>query len=199
MHWRAVLLGMAMVATPGLAVALLSEVPEPAPRAWTTSPKDEIKAPPRWDQPAIESLSMLRRVSASEARRSVAALVACEARAGRASGERRNARFRSCATAPLARTDNVASLNSRVLSVLAGNSRPTEACGNRLLALSGTASSLSMSARMTLRGGFDATWEELMEMSSGIRALADEVHRLARAPGWGTTCRERPPEPPDSV
>ena len=84
-----------------------------------------------------------------------------------------------------------------MLSVLAGNSGPTEACGSRLLALSGTASSLSMSARMTLRGGLDAPWEELMEMSRGIRALAGEVQRLARAPDWSATCRVRPPaEPP---
>ena len=70
-----------------------------------------------------------------------------------------------------------------MLSVLAGNSGPTEACRGRVLALSGTASSLSMSARMTLRGGLDAPWEELIEMSRGIRALAGEVQRLARAPG----------------
>ena len=123
MRWRAVLLGMVIIATPGLPVAMLSEVPEPAPRAWPKSPQDELPGPPpRWDQPAIESLAMLRRVSASEARRSVAALAACEARAGRASGARRNARFRACATAPLARTDGFAGANSRMLSVLAGNS-----------------------------------------------------------------------------
>ena len=194
MRWRAVLLGMVMIATPGLAVAMLLEAPPPRPKAWLTSPQDEQPTPPpRWDEPAIASLSMLRRVSASEARRSGAALAACEAQAGRASGSRRNARFRACATAPLARTDNFAGLNGRMLSVLAGNSGPTEACGARLLALSGTASSLSMTARMTLRGGLDAPWEELVEMSRGIRALAGEVRRLARAPHWSVSCRARPP------
>ena len=80
-----------------------------------------------------------------------------------------------------------------MLSVLAGNSGPTEACGTRLLTLSGTASSLSMTARMTLRGGLDAPWEELVEMSRGIRALAGEVRRLARASHWSVSCRVRPP------
>ena len=52
---------------------------------------------------------MLRRVSVSEARRSSEALAAREARAGRAAAKRRNARYRACATAPLARTDGFAS------------------------------------------------------------------------------------------
>ena len=86
-----------------------------------------------------------------------------------------------------------------MLSVLAGNSAPSETCLGRVLALSGTAGSLSMSARTTLRGGLDLPWEELIEMSRGIRALAGEVHRLARAPGWSATCRERPPAPPEAA
>ena len=46
-----------------------------------------------------------------------------------------------------------------------------------MLTLSGTASSLSLSARATLRGGLDAPWTELVEMSRSIRALAGEVLR----------------------
>ena len=41
MHWRAVLLGMVMIATPGLPVAMLLEAPAPVPQAWPTSPQDE--------------------------------------------------------------------------------------------------------------------------------------------------------------
>jgi hypothetical protein len=194
MRWRAVLLGMVMIAIPGLPVAMLVEAPAPVPKAWPESPEDELPSPPpRWDAPEIASLEMLRRVSANESRRSDAALAACEERAGRATGTRRNARFRACATAPLARTDGFAGANSRMLSALAGNSGPTETCLGRVLALSGTAGSLSMSARMTLRGGLDLPWDELVEMSRGIRALAGEVRRLARAPHWSVSCRVRPP------
>jgi hypothetical protein len=194
MRWRAVVLGIVMIAAPGLPAAMLLEAPAPVPKAWPSSPEDKPAAPPpRWDAPAIAALEMLRRVSANESRRSDTALAACEVSAGRATGTRRNARFRACATAPLARTDSFAGANSRMLSVLAGNSGPTETCLARVMALSGTAGSLSMSARMTLRGGLDLPWDELVEMSRGIRALAGEVRRLARAPHWRVSCRVRPP------
>ena len=150
-----------------------------------------LVAPARWDEPARESLTMLRRVSVNEARRSSAALAACEAHAGRAAAKRRNARYRACATAPLARTDGFASANSRMLSVLAGNGGPTRACRGRVLTLSGTTGSLSFTARSTLRG-LDAPWGHLVVASREIRALADEVLRLARAPGWSATCRAAP-------
>jgi hypothetical protein len=184
---------MVLLAAPGLLFALLFAAPAPMPRAWSQSPRDTPPPPPpRWDEPAIASLKLLRRVSVDEARRSHAALAACETRAGRAAAARRNARFRACATAPLARTDGFAGANSRMLSVLAGSGGATEACANRLLMLSGTASSLSLSARATLRGGLDAPWAELVEMSRSIRRLAGEVQRLARARGWNVTCRVRP-------
>ena len=103
---------------------MLFEAPAPTPRGVAASrpPDTPPLPPPRWDAPAIASLSMLRRVSRDEARRSDAALAACETSAGRAAASRRNARFRACATAPLARTDGFAGANSRMLTVLAGNS-----------------------------------------------------------------------------
>lgn len=192
MRWRGALLGMVLIAAAGLPVAMLLAPPAPTPRAWPKSPRDAPgPPPPRWDKPAVASLSLLRRVSRDEARRSRAALAACETRARRAAASRRNARYRACATAPLARTDGFAGANSRILTALAGNSGATEACANRVLRLSGTTSSLSMLARELLRGGLDAPWAELVAMSRSVRELADEVWRLARAPGWKKTCRVR--------
>ena len=57
---------------------------------------------------------MLRRVTALESRRVVAALAACETHASRGAGTRRNVRYRRCATAPLARTDGFATNNNRI-------------------------------------------------------------------------------------
>jgi len=197
MRWRAALLGMVMMAAPAVPAVLLLRAEPPAPERAPKTPADTtvLVAPARWDEPARESLSMLRRVSVLEARRSSAALAACETRAGRAAASRRNARYRACATAPLARTDGFAAANSRMLSVLAGNGGPTRACRGRVLTLSGTTGSLSFTARSTLRG-LDAPWGHLVAASREIRALADEVLRLARAPGWSATCRPRPPAPP---
>ena len=189
MRWRAALLGIVLFATAGLPAAMLLAAAEPEPRTWATSPRDTVAPEPRWDGPATESLAMLRRVSVTEARRARAALAACETRAGRAAGTRRNARYRACATAPLARTDGFAHANSRMLRVLAGTA--SEACRRRVQALSGAAGALSDSARATLRGGLDAPWAELAAMSRSIRTLAGEVERLARGRGWAVTCRAR--------
>jgi hypothetical protein len=59
------------------------------------------------------------------------------------------------------------------------------------MTLSGTTSSLSMLARATLRGGLDAPWPEVVEMSRSVRELAGEVVRLVRAAGRRVTCRAR--------
>jgi hypothetical protein len=195
MRWRAALLGMVMMSAPAAPVALLARAEPPAPEPKTPRDTTVVIAPARWDEPARASLAMLRRVSVKEARRSISALAACEARAGRAAGKRRNARYRACATRPLARTNGFASSNSHILSVLAGTAGPTRACRARVLMLSGTTGSLSFIARSTLRG-LDAPWGDLVAASREIRALAGEVRRLARAPGWGSTCRPRPPAPP---
>ena len=83
-------------------------------------------------------------------------------------------------------------------SALGGNSGsagPTEACRGRVLHLSGMTGSLAMSARSTLRGGLDAPWAEVREASRTIRAVAREASRIARAPGWASTCGALPPLP----
>jgi hypothetical protein len=196
--WRAVFLGMVMMALPGLAAALLVRADEPAAPTWPQSPRERPPAAApeaRWDVPARESLSLLRRVTAKEARESVAALAACESRAVRATGKGRNKDFRRCATTPLSRTGGFASANSRMLSSLAGSAGPTRACRGRVLALSGANGSLASTAQAALRG-LDMPWVEVLAASRAIRALSDEALRLARAPGWHDACPLRPPAPP---
>ena len=74
-----------MLAVPGLLGAALmpSRAPEVRGMAEVARRRPDERGgepPARWDAPANESLAMLRRVTASEARRSVSALAACEAR-----------------------------------------------------------------------------------------------------------------------
>src|SRR4051794_37116715 len=185
MRWRAALLGLAMVAVPGAvgASALHSTEPVTWPRTPTGGPVVHTEPPARWDVPARASLALLRRVTAAEARRSVAALVTCETRATRAASAKRIHAFRRCATMPLARTDAFASANSRMLSDLAGSAGPTEACRGRVLSLSGLTGTLGFSARTTLRG-WGVPWRELLASSRAVRAVAREASKLARAPGW---------------
>jgi hypothetical protein len=131
-------------------------------------------------------------VTATEAKRSAAALASCEAHAGRIAAERRNRDYRRCATPALARTHAFANANSRMLSGLAGSANPVRECRGRVLELSGVAGTLAFTSNSTLRGGLDAPWEELLDASRSIRGLAAEARRLAEQPGWGSTCRAQP-------
>jgi hypothetical protein len=192
----AVLMGVLALALPVvLAGVALRPRPEP-PRAWAKTPAGLPRAAPQppahWDHPARESLSFLRQVTATEAKRSAAALAACEAHAGHIAAARRNRDYRRCATAPLARTHAFASANSRMLANLAGSANPVRECRGRVLELSGVAGSLGFSSNTTLRGGLDAPWADLLDASRSIRALAAETLRLARRPGWASTCRPQP-------
>jgi hypothetical protein len=203
---RALLLGMLASVIPAAPLGLaLGHPAAPAAPAWATTPPDPPHAPPEkpahWDIPARESLALLRRTTAAEAKRSVAALAACEAHAGRFHATRRNRAYRRCATAPLARTHAFASANSRMLSNLAGATNPVRACRSRVLALSGMTGTLAFTTNSTLRGGLDAPWGELLDASRSIRGLAAETLRLARQPGWASTCRPQPAKatPPPAV
>ncbi|MDA0163759.1 hypothetical protein OM076_26045 [Solirubrobacter ginsenosidimutans] len=174
---------------------LLREQPA-TPRAWAKSPPEAPLAAPKppahWDLPARESLALLRRTTAAEAKRSLTALSSCESHAGRRSAKRRNRDYRRCATPPLARVHAFASANSHMLSNLANASKPARECRGRVLALSGMASTLAFTTNSTLRGGLDAPWDELLDASRSIRGLAAETLRLAREPGWSSTCKPQP-------
>src|SRR4051812_46455958 len=133
----ALLWGLLALALPaGLLGVALRPAPKP-PRAWARTPPDPPhtapEPPARWDRPARESLTFLRRLTATEAKRSGAALAACEAHARRVAAARRNRDYRRCATEPLARTHAFASANSRLLSNLAGSTNPARACRGRVL------------------------------------------------------------------
>jgi hypothetical protein len=79
-----------------------------------------------------------------------------------------------------------------MLSNLAGTAGPTEACRERVMSLSGATSTLGFTAGTTLRE-WDATWKELLASSRAIRATARDTLRMARAPGWASTCPLLPP------
>jgi hypothetical protein len=193
----ALLLGMLALAVPAAPLGLLIfNSPASPPRAWARTPPSRPvptpEPPGHWDSPARESLALLRRTTAAEARRSVAALASCEVHAGHITAAHRNGDYRRCATAPLARTHAFASANSRMLSNLAGSTNPERECRGRVLALSGATNTLSFTSNSTLRGGLDAPWQELRAASRSIRVLAAETLRLAHQPGWNSTCKPQP-------
>jgi hypothetical protein len=198
------LLGVLALAVGAAPLAFLVRERPAAPRAWAKSPREPRLAAPKppahWDVPARESLALLRRTTAAEAKRSVAALASCESHAGHSSAKRRNHDYRRCATPPLARVHAFASANSHMLSNLADASKPVRECRGRVLALSGMASTLAFTTSSTLRGGLDAPWDELLAASRSIRGLAAETLRLAREPGWSSTCKPQPgAEPSEAV
>jgi len=199
----ALLLGVLALALPAAPLGVVLRPAPEAPRAWAKTPVDPPRPAPEppahWDKPAGESLALLRRVTATEARRSAAALASCEAHAGALAASRRNRDYRRCATPALARTHAFANANSRMLSNLAGSTNPTRECRGRVLELSGVAGSLAFTSNSTLRGGLDAPWETLLDASRSIRGLAAETLRLAKQPGWATTCRPQPAKKPPPV
>jgi hypothetical protein len=187
------LLGVLALVVPAAPLSLaLRHEPQPRVGVKSPPPLPQPEQPARWDGPARESLSFLRQTAAAEAKRTVASLASCEAHAGHFTATRRNHDYRHCATEPLARTHAFASANSRILSNLAGSANPARKCRGRVLALSGVANTLAFATNSTLRGGLDAPWEELLDASRSIRALAAETLRLARQPGWASTCRPQP-------
>jgi hypothetical protein len=197
----ALLLGVLASAVPLAPLGLvLGDSPGAAPHAWARTPSapphPAPEKPGHWDQPARESLALLRRTTAAEAKRSLAALASCEAHAGHIAAERRNRDYRRCATAPLARTHAFATANSRMLSNLAGSANPVRECRGRVLELSGVAGTLAFTTNSTLRGGLDAPWKELHAASRSIRGLARETLRLANQPGWASTCKPQPAKSP---
>ncbi|MBE2315041.1 hypothetical protein DVA67_003580 [Solirubrobacter sp. CPCC 204708] len=186
---RAALSGFLLFALPGLLAVLLLRPSAAEPPAWPVSPS----FPPQpeatyWDQPATESLELLREVTVSEAKLAGPALAACELEARGA--EKPNVVFRRCATTPLARVDGFASANSRMLSALADAAR--DDCRQRMMNLGGLTSTLGTTARTTLRGALGFAWDEVLEASRTIRAFAREASKVARERGWKSSCRALP-------
>ena len=185
MRWRAALLGLVILAAPGIPAAMLLRGGD-EPRTWHASPPEPPSAPAKppasWDEPARESLASLRHIVLIEARRSASSLAVCETRARRAPAAHRNLNFRRCATAPLARTDGFARSNSQMLAQLAATAGPTNACRGRVLTLSESASGLAFIARETLHGARRA-------VRPGARRLARHPRAGARHAGDGAGAR----------
>ena len=193
---RGVLFGLLLLAVPGLLGASLLRS-RPTVATWPESPAPgglKVEKPPRWDEPARQSLAMLRKVTRESSRSARSELAACERRAAHVAAAGRVRAFRHCATRPLARMNGFGTANSRMLSNLAGTAGPTEACRRRVLSLSGLNGALGQSANTTLRT-WVATWKETLAASRAIREIAREVAAFSRAKGWGSTCRARPPAP----
>jgi len=193
----ALLLGMLVLAAPAVLAGSVALRQGPAAqRVWLRSPPEPpvaaVEPQANWDQPARESLALLRRTTVSEAKRSLGALASCESHAGHRTPERRNLDYRRCATAPLARTHAFASANSHMLSNLADATHPVRECRGRVLALSGMANMLAFTTNSALRNALSAPWEEVLEASRSIRGIAAETLRMAREPGWGSTCKAQP-------
>src|SRR3954451_16770572 len=100
-----------LLALPGLLGPSLLRS-RPAAQGWPRSPAPgllEVEKPPRWDEPARQSLALLRRVTAKASRAARAELATCETRALRAAATTRAHAFRHCATGPLARLNGFGS------------------------------------------------------------------------------------------
>jgi len=183
-----------------IAIAVLGVVPAlllhrgTETRAWSRSPREapleQAPVPGRWDSSASASLTLLRHVTAHEARQAVSSLSGCEHTAGG-----RVERYRSCAIAPLNRAQAFAASNSRMLAALVNNSPPTKACRGRVLALSGSAGLLAQISQATRQSGMIGPWEDVLAASRSIRGLAREAIQQARGSDWATTCRPRPVAP----
>ena len=195
------LLGLVVVAVLLASPALLVHAPRGA--AWPRSPHEPSLPYPTargpWNRGSLESLALLRRITAREARHADAALARCETRAGVRHGGRRLTAYRRCAIGELQRARAYAATNSRMLQQLVNSATPTRACRSRVLALSGSASLLAELARATVGGSFGVPWAQVLAASRSVRGLAREALRQARDEGWSTTCRPRPaaPQPPD--
>jgi len=187
------LAGLIAIAVLGAAPALLLHRGT-ASRGWARSPREaplqKAEAPARWDSSASASLTLLRRVTAREARQASTALSGCEhSAAGRVD------RYRSCAMAPLNRAQAFAASNSRMLAALVNNSPPTQACRGRVLELSGSTSLLAQISQATRLSGLVGRWQDVLAASRSIRGLARDAVQQARRSDWATTCRPRPAAP----
>jgi hypothetical protein len=198
-QWLAGTLGAVAVALPAAGLVLATLPAHPHAAGWLRTPGRTPPSQPArsrtWDRPSQASLALLRRVTAREARRSIAALRVCEARARARPAP--GGRYRRCATAPLARASAFAAMNSRMLASLVIDSGATRACNSLVQALANDAGWLSQLAGNALHGGGQGdAWPDLLGASRSIRGMARETVRLARGPDWKTTCRPRRPAKP---
>ena len=187
------LLGVLLFSSPALLIH------GPPRTGWPRSPDEPPLPRPvvhdRWSRSSLESLALLRRITAREARHAQVALAACETRAGARHGDHRLTSYRRCAIGALQRAQAYASANSRMLQMLVAEATPTRACRNRVLALSGSAGLLAQTARTIAGGSFGVPWAQVLAASRSVRGLARDAQRQARGGGWSSTCRPRPPVP----
>ena len=191
----AVIAGLAVAAAGGLAGARLATSGSPPAHTWTraaTTVNGPAAPAARWDGASVASLTLLRRVTAQEARLSVAGLSRCERRiaaAGRPAT--RVPRYRRCALRTLARTGASGMTNSRMLLRLVDQAEAAPRCDLLVRSLAGGTGILGSLAQSSLRDGVGAPWADVLAASRSIRTLARAALRLARRHEWQRACRAR--------
>lgn len=194
------LLGLVLAAVALGSPALLLHAPPPhgSPRSPPEPrlPRPQVAA--RWSRGSLASLTLLRRLTAREARHAQVALAGCERRAAARHGAHRLVSYRRCAMSVLQRAQAYASTNSRLLAQLAVNEAPSSACRGRVLGLSGSAGQLAMIARATVSGTYGVPWSDVLDASRSVRGLARDAGREASDASWTGICRPLPslPAPP---
>jgi hypothetical protein len=185
----AVLAGVLSAGVPALAVLILALGSRPPVSRPRTVIGPVAPRPGRWDAPSRASLSLLRRVTADEARRAQASLARCEDRARSAAPSARNARYRHCALRGLARAGASAFANSRMLGNLADSTRPRGLCRTLVRELAGGTGALGAQVRMLMRNWAATPWRELLASSRAIRGMARSAGRMAVGARWRGACR----------
>jgi hypothetical protein len=179
--FRPLALGLAVVGVPLSALTLAAR------RSADAAPRPTAASRP-WGLPDQASLNLVRRVAAGEARRSVSALAACEARARSASPGARRAIYRDCAFRPLARTGAAAATSSHLMTNLVAGRPAPGACLPLVRQLANADAILADLARAALRNAGATGWAGLSAGSRALRGLARNAWRAARDRGWREAC-----------
>jgi hypothetical protein len=191
----AILAGLLSAGAPALAVLVLARSSRPSVSRPRTAIGPVAPPPGHWDAASRASLSLLRRVTADEARRAQVALARCEDRTRGAAPRERNARYRHCVLRGMARAGASAFANSRMLSNLADSSRPSGRCRRLVRELAGGTGALGAQVRTLMHNWAATPWRELLASSRAIRGMARFAGRMAVGARWRGACRVRAAAP----
>jgi hypothetical protein len=185
----AVLAGVLSVGVPGVAVIVLAAGGREPIRRPRTLLHTATAPAPYWNAAAEASLALLRRVTAKEAQRAMAALARCEGRAAGAAEAQRNRRYRHCVLRDMARMGGFARANTHQLEALVDTGRPRPHCLMLLRELAGGTGTLAGQVHTLMFNWAATPWRELLASSRALRGMALFTLRVARRPGWRRACR----------
>jgi hypothetical protein len=185
----AVVSGLLSLGLPALAIVALG-LGGRAPVRPAHTALGPVATPPRhWDVAAQASLTLVRRVTAQEARRAIGALARCESRAAGASVAQRTRRYRHCVLRDMARMGGFARANTQQLEALLDTASPRPSCLRLLRELAGGTSLLNEQVRGVMNSWTATPWRELLGSSRSLRGLARFTLQVAARRGWRTACR----------